>query len=192
MSDQDPTSVLHASSAGDAAATAALAPLVYNELRRLAAGYLAEERANHTLQPTALVNEALLRLFDQTRVRWNDRSHFIAVAAMAMRRILVDHARARMRLKRGSGAVRTATAGSGDADVPGSRSTLELDDVLDLETALQELETFDPDRARLVELRAFAGLSIVEAAEVTGRSTASVTRDWALARAWLRRRLDPA
>lgn len=192
MSSEDATHLLRASSDGDANATASLAPLVYDELRRVAASYLAAERANHTLQPTALVHEALLRLFDQTRVRWNDRSHFIAVAATAMRRILVDHARTRGRLKRGGSA---SGRGSGDRvqieDVEAPRAVLDLDEVLDLEAALQELEVFDPYRARLVELRAFGGLSIEETAQVIGRSTASVTRDWALARAWLLQRLGP-
>ena len=152
-------------------------------MRRLAGGYLRDESAGHTLQPTALAHEAYLRLLDQRRVTWQNRAHFMGLAAQAMRRILVDHARRRGAQKRGGGAVHVsleiAEVGSGGTGVPAE----ELNDALDRLAALDERQ------ARVVELRFFTGLSIEETAEVLAVSPATVKRDWMLARAWLHREL---
>ncbi|MCX6633935.1 MAG: sigma-70 family RNA polymerase sigma factor [Acidobacteria bacterium] len=160
-----------------------LVPLLYRELRRLAAGCLRSERPNHTLHPTALVHEAYLRLAGQPRAEWGDRAHFLAVAAHVMREVLIDHARTRNRAKRGAGQplVRLEDAGElgGDAGV----------DLLALEDALHDLERIDPQQHRIVELRYFGGLSIEETAEVLGISPATVKRGWRMARAWLHREL---
>jgi len=161
-------------------------PLVYRELRAIAERYMRRERAGHTLQATALVHDAFLTLVDQTRVDWQDRAHFFAVASQAMRRILVDHARARDAAKRGAGAERVPLA---DTVVLAKESPLSPEDLLSLDTALTELAVLDPHQARIVELRYFGGLSIEEAAETLGISPATLKREWALARAWLHRRL---
>lgn len=160
-----------------------LLPLVYEELRSLAASYLNNERQGHTLQPTALVHEAYLRLVDQTRVRWQDRTHFFAVAAMCMRRILINHARDRNRLKRGGGMRRVALT---ELTAPGNLSDQAL---LTLDEALKRLAELDERKARVVEFRYFAGLSVEQTAELLGASPATVKRDWEFARAWLLREL---
>jgi RNA polymerase sigma factor (TIGR02999 family) len=161
-----------------------LLPLIYSELHRQAAAYLRRERANHTLQTTALVHEAYLKLVDQRSVEWKSRGHFFAIAAQAMRRILVDHARTRHREKRGGSAEdvpleEALLAAADDTDV----------DVVALDQALTRLAEFDPQQERLVELRYFAGLSLEEAAEVLGVSRATAAREWAVAKAWLHREL---
>jgi RNA polymerase sigma factor (TIGR02999 family) len=174
------TSLLREWSEGDEAALDRLFPLVYDGLRRLASRSLLRERAGHTLQATALVNEAYLKLVDQHAVRWQERAHFFAVAARIMRRILVDHARRHNAGKRGGGAARLTIqdswlAATGPADV----------DLLALEEALERLEAIDPRQSRIVELRFFAGLTVEEAADVLDVSPATVKNDWRVARAWL-------
>jgi RNA polymerase sigma-70 factor (ECF subfamily) len=156
-----------------------LLEVVHAELRRQAARYLRRERKNHTLQPTALVNEAFMKLVDQRNVRWQNRAHFFGIAAQAMRRIVIDHARTRQRVKRGG--VQQAVTLDEAMIAAESRSI----DVLALDQALKRLEALDPRQAKIVELRYFAGLSVEETAEVTGLSPATVKRDWAMARAWL-------
>jgi len=186
-------------SSGDQRALGELMPLVYGELRRLADRQLRGERQNHTLQRTALVHEAYLRLINQRNVSWQGRAQFIGLAAQLMRRILIDHARARRRAKRGGGVTPVSLdqtgviLGSGDEEGPRSEA-LELaeDPTVDLsaiDAALSRLEALDPKQGRIVELRFFGGLSIEETAEVVGISPATVKREWALARAWLRREL---
>jgi RNA polymerase sigma factor (TIGR02999 family) len=161
-----------------------LISLLYRELRTLAARSLKSERRDHTLQPTALVHEAYQKLVDQSRVQWQGRGHFFAVAAGLMRRILVDHARRRSAQRRG-----------GDAQkVPITRDILPADagsgaDLVAIDEALTELAALDPEQARIVELRFFAGLTAQEAAEALGISRATINREWAVARAWLHRRL---
>jgi RNA polymerase sigma factor (TIGR02999 family) len=152
---------------------------VYAELRRQAARYLRRERNNHTLQPTALVNEAFMKLVDQRNVQWQNRAHFFGIAAQAMRRIVIDHARARQRVKRG-GVQQAVTLD--EAMIAGESRSI---DVLALDEALTRLSRLDERQARIVELRYFAGLSVEETAEVTGLSPATVKREWAMARAWL-------
>lgn len=166
---------------GDQHALQELMPLVYDELRRLAAHLLRREQAGHTLQPTALVHEAYLRMVDQTRVDWQSRAHFLALAAQMLRRVLVDHARTKHRVKRGSGRVVLSLK-----EVPGPAPNL---DVVALDEALSELARIDPQQSRIVELRFFAGVSIEETAASLGISPATVKRDWAVARAWLYRQL---
>jgi RNA polymerase sigma factor (TIGR02999 family) len=144
------------------------------------------ERPGHTLQATALVHDAFLKLVDQTRVDWQDRAHFFAIASQAMRRILVDHARARAAAKRGAGAARVS---SDVTAIAGEERPLSPEDLLSLDDALRELAAIDADQARIVELRYFGGLTIDEAAEALGISPATLKREWSLARAWLRRRL---
>jgi RNA polymerase sigma-70 factor (ECF subfamily) len=179
------TELLAAWGAGDAGASNALVPLVYEELRRQARRALRREGEGHTLQATALVHEAWLRIDGQHDAQWESRTHFLAVAAQTMRRVLVDHARARHALKRGGGDVQITL---GDA----TAAVVEPDavDVLALDEALARLAIMDPRKARLVELRYFAGLSIPEAAAALGVSQATVIREWAVARMWLRRELE--
>jgi RNA polymerase sigma factor (TIGR02999 family) len=189
------TELLRAWSAGDAHASDALVRVVYAELRRQARIVLRREGVGHTLQPTALVHEAWLRLGDQRDARWESRTQFFAVAAQAMRRVLVDHARTRHAVKRGAGAVQVSL---GDADRaalapgagPAADASLDAVDVLALDDALARLAVIDPQKARLVDLRYFAGLSIPEAAAALGVSPATVGREWAIARMWLRRELE--
>jgi RNA polymerase sigma-70 factor (ECF subfamily) len=185
------TELLHAWAEGDARASESLVRLVYDELRRQAQLALRREDAAHTLQPTALVHEAWLRLVGQQDARWESRTQFFAIAAEMMRRVLLDHARSRMALKRGGGAVQVSL---GDADLPGSApaegSALDAVDVMALDDALTRLAVMDPQKARLVELRYFVGLSIPEAATALGVSTATIGREWAIARMWLRRELE--
>lgn len=166
----------------DPAARDALVAIVYKELRRLAHHYMQGERANHTLQTTALVNEAYLRLTDLTRMQWRDRAHFFAMAATLMRRILVDHARDRARDKRGGGVVFTTLQDERVATPPGI-------DALALDEALDRLAAIDPVQARIVELRYFAGLTIEETSEALRISPATVKREWTWARAWLYHKL---
>lgn len=176
------TLMLERWASGDQSAFEELVPLVYTELRRLARLLLLNERKGHTLGCTALVHEAYLRLVDQTRMDWNGRAHFFGAAATAMRRVLVDHARARRAVKRGAGAEGMEL----DRVVLG----VELDlDVLALDHALEELAAFDPEGARMIELRFFGGLSVEETAAVMGTSPATVKREWTAARAWLYRRM---
>ena len=170
---------------GDQAALERLMPLVYSELRRLASNYLRRERAEHTLQPTALVNEAYLKLVDQRNARWQNRAHFFGIAAQLMRRILVDHARQRQAVKRGGVDQQRLSITSAEAVVKQPEI-----DILALNEALDELAELDPQQSRIVELKFFGGLSIEETAEVLGISHATVERDWKLARAWLRRQLE--
>ena len=189
------TGLLRAWGAGDAQASDSLVRLVYAELRRQARLALRREGEGHTLQPTALVHEAWLRLGDQPDARWESRTQFFAIAAQTMRRVLLDHARTRHALKRGGGAVQVTLGGADRADVKaGARAAentpLDAVDVIALDDALRRLAELDPQKARLVDLRYFAGLSIPEAAEVLGVSTATVGREWAIARMWLRRELE--
>jgi RNA polymerase sigma factor (TIGR02999 family) len=172
-------------SKGDQAALDKLMPLVYSELRRLASNYLRRERANHTLQPTALVNEAYLRLVDQRNAKWQNRAQFFGISAQLMRRILVDHARQHQAAKRGGSDQKRLSITSAEALM----KQPELD-LLALNEALDELAQMDPQQGRIVELKFFAGLSIEETAEVLGISHATVERDWKMARAWLRRQLE--
>ena len=162
-------------------ATDGLLPLVYAELRDLAARLLRNERPDHTLQPTALVHEAYLRLVDQRVGTWENRAHFLGVAAQAMRRILVDHARRRNAAKRGGPKVTLD-----EAVAPGTGASVDL---LEIDAAVQRLATLDQRQGRVVELRFFGGLSVEETATVLGVGTATVKRDWAIARAWLHREL---
>jgi RNA polymerase sigma factor (TIGR02999 family) len=159
---------------------------MYGELKAMAAAQLRQERSDHTLNPTALVHEAFLKLVDQRGNTWQNRSHFMAVAAQAMRRVLVDHARRRVARKRGRQHLVTLDP---DLASPGAGSSAE---VLAVDEALDRLATVDARQAHLVELRYFVGLSIEETAEVLGVSPATVKRDWALARAWLHRELADA
>lgn len=162
-------------------------PLVYDELRALATRSLCHERSGHTLQGTALVHEAYLKLVDQRQVRWQDRAHFFAVAAQLMRRILVDHARRHRAAKRGSGEPRLPLV---EADVQAAPAP--LGDWLALDRALDRLGALDERQARTVELRFFGGLTIEETAEVLQVSPATVKNDWSVARAWLYRELEGA
>lgn len=180
MSDlRSPTLLLKQAQSGNKAALDELLPLVYDELRRLAAYHLQRERSDHTLQPTALVHEAYLRLVDQRAVDWQNRAHFFGLAAEMMRRILVNHALARQAAKRG-----------------GHETRISLDEVLDwaeqrevdfvaLDGALEKLTVLDPQQARIVELKFFGGLSVEEIATLLSISTATVKREWRMAKAWL-------
>jgi RNA polymerase sigma factor (TIGR02999 family) len=175
---------------GDRSALDRLASLLYVEMRRLAYRFMQQERAEHTLQATALVNEAYLRLVDIKAVDWQDRAHFMAVASQTMRRVLVDAARARAAEKRGGGMERVEGGASGvDLDglpAPGTDRALE---VCALDEALDALARMDPRRAKVIELRFFGGLTVEETAEILQISPQSVMRDWTLARAWLMREL---
>lgn len=177
------TELLRASSGGDAAALDRLVEAVYPELRAIALRCFSKERPDHTLQCTALVNEAYLRLVQLSGKKWEDRTHFFGFAARMMRSILVDHARARRTAKRGSGAI-TVTLAEGQAAAQAPEV-----DVLDLHAALEELERLDELQSRIVELRYFGGLTVEEAAEVTGVSPSTVKREWVLAKTWIRRRM---
>jgi RNA polymerase sigma factor (TIGR02999 family) len=178
------TEMLQAWSDGDRAALDQLLPLVYDELHKQAARYFRRERPDHTLQPTALIHEAYLRLIDQREVQWQNRAHFFAVAAQAMRRVLVDYARTHNRDKRGGA----------DAKVSLEEALLlraESQDInlLALHEALTHLSEFDEQQSRIVELRYFSGLNIEETAEVLGVSPATISREWQMAKAWLHREL---
>ena len=179
----DITQILLKWSEGDNAALEELMPLVHDELRCLAVRYLRHERANHTLQPTALVNEVYMRLVDQQKLEWQSRGQFFGLAARLMRNILVDYARKHQTAKRGGELHRVSL----DANQIGIVPQI---DFLALHEALESLATFDLQKAQIVELRFFGGLSIAETAKVLKIGHASVERDWTLARAWLRRELE--
>ena len=183
MGDVDVTTLLLDWSHGDKTALERLTPLVYDELRRLAKRYLRKERSGHTLQSTALANEAYLRLVDQSQVQWQNRAHFFGVAAQMIRRILVDYARARHANKRGSGF--TLLSLDDAMGVPEKRSV----ELIALDEALIELGRLDERASRIVELRFFVGLSVEETAEVVDVSPATVKREWTSAKAWLFREL---
>jgi RNA polymerase sigma factor (TIGR02999 family) len=186
-SPSDVTALLLAWRGGDQSVGERLLPAIYAELHRQAERAMRREASEHTLQPTALVHEAYLRLVDQSRVEWRNRAHFFGVAAQLMRRILVDHARARLAAKRGGDVQRMTLS---DADAPADAD--EGVDVLALHEALESLTKLDPRQARLVELRYFTGLTIEETAEALELSPATVKREWMVARAWLRRELTRA
>ena len=156
-----------------------LLPVVYEELRGLATSYLSRENSGHTLQPTALVHEAYLRMVEQDRSHWQDRSHFFRVAAQMMRRVLVDHSRVKKAQKRGGGGARVTLVDGLLSDTP------RLVDILALDAALTRLAEIDTKQARVVEMRFFGGLTVEETASALGIGTATVKRDWALAKAWL-------
>ena len=177
----DVSTLLRAWSDGDQSALDQLTPIVYDELRRLAGHYLMRERTGRSLQATALVNEAYLRLVDYKRMRWENRAHFFAVSAQLMRRILVDHAR-RHNLKRGGGVQHVALE---NAAVVGGRP----ENLVVIDDAIQALARIDPRKANVVELRFFGGLSVEETAEVLKVSPVTVMRDWSTARAWLYREM---
>ncbi len=183
-SPQEVTQLLVAWRNGDEAARDELMPLVYQELHRLAHQYMSRERPGHTLQTSALVNEAFLRLADQRDVQWQNRAHFIGIAGQMMRRILVDYARNRGHAKRGGSALHVSL--DEELIVSEERSA----EVVALDDALQSLARLDERKSRLVELRFFGGLSIEETAEVLGVSPGTVMRDWTLAKAWLRREMS--
>ena len=178
------TELLHEWNSGRTEVAEALLPLIYDELHRRAAAYMRRERRNHTLQPTALVHEAYLKLIGQRNDKWNDRQHFFAIASQVMRRILVDHARSRNRHKRGGSQEdlpleEALLAGAEEANV----------DLLALDEAMSRLAKFDPQQERLVELRYFGGMSLEEAAKALGISRATAARDWQVAKAWLHREM---
>jgi RNA polymerase sigma factor (TIGR02999 family) len=180
----NPTDLLLAWGRGDAAAFDALVPLVHEELRRVARAYMARERPGHTLQATALVNEAYLRLIDVKHVRWQNRAHFFAMSARVMRRILVDFARAHGNDKRGGGLQRVSLDGQA------LLAPQAEEDVVALDQALQELEKVHPRKSQVVELRFFGGLTFEEAAEALHVSLDTVKRDWRFAKVWLLRELS--
>ena len=186
VSPQEITRLLEDWAGGDRGALDKLAPLVHAELRRIARRQMGSERQGHTLQATALVNEAYLRLAGGEGLALQDRAHFYAVCAQVMRHVLIDHARAHARDKRGGGAPRVALDEAAVMSGEGASELVALDE------ALRALEAVDPQKGRVVELRYFAGLSIEETAEVLGVSRATACREWAMARAWLRRELRSA
>lgn len=179
------TLLLQAWSDGDESVLDSLMPLVYGELRRQAARYLYKERSGHTLQTTALIHEAYLRLIGNTHVEWQNRSHFFAIASQAMRRILVDHARTRHREKRGGAAENLPLDAADNIGLP-EKSV----DLLALDEALERLALLDRRQVKVVELRYFSGLSNDETAEVLGVSNATVRNDWSMARAWLKQEIS--
>jgi RNA polymerase sigma-70 factor (ECF subfamily) len=183
-SQQNVTQLLQAWRQGDSGALDKLIPLVYEELHRLASRYMGRENSGHTLQPTALVNEAYMRLLDARQVEWQNRAHFFAVSAQMMRRILVDFARSRRNLKHGGDAVQVPLD---DAIVVSAEPSADL---VALDEALKALAMLDPRQAQVVELRYFGGLSIEETAEVLEVSAGTVRRDWSIAQAWLHRELS--
>ncbi len=180
----DLTRILKQASDGDVSALNRLMPFVYDELRALAESYLRQERADHTLQATALVHEAYVRLVKQDEVEWRSRSHFFAVAAQMIRRILVDHARGHQRAKRGGGVHRLRLD-----DVPITEREIDL---VALDEALQDLATLHPRQAQIVELRFFGGLTLREVAAFLNISSRTASGDWSMAKAWLRRELRQA
>jgi len=180
---QEVTQLLIAWNNGDEQALTALMPLVYQDLRRLASHHLGRERAGHTLQTTALVHEAYLRMARQKEVRWENRVHFLAAAAQMMRWILVDYARARRFAKRGGGALQVSI------DEAMAVSDERAADLIALDDALNALAEFDERESKIIELRFFGGLSIIETAEALGVSPGTVMREWTLAKAWLKREL---
>ena len=187
------TRLLQEASGGNQDAMGRLIPLVYDQLRKLAAVRFERERADHTLQPTALVHEAYLRLVDQRRVRWQNRAHFIGVAAHLMRRILIDHARGRDAVKRGGGREHVMLEDDfderPDLQAPAAPPAI---DMVALDEALARLTALDAQQGRIVELRFFGGLTVDETAHVLGISPATVKRDWRLAKVWLHREMREA
>jgi RNA polymerase sigma factor (TIGR02999 family) len=179
----DANALLAAVKDGDRSRVAELVDMVYQDLRRLAQQYMAQEKPGHTLQPTALVHEAFLKLIDQTRVDWRDRTHFFAVGAQAMRRILVNHAKSRGRVKRGGGLRKLPL------DKALTVSLENDDEILAVDEALEKLAALDERQAMIVELRFFGGLNVEETAAVLEVSTRTIEREWAACRAWLRREL---
>jgi RNA polymerase sigma-70 factor (ECF subfamily) len=189
MNDHQPsdiTRLLQEWQEGNREALERLMPLVYNELHLLASRYLSRERPGHTLQATALVHEAYLKLAGQRAADWQNRAHFYGIAAQLMRRILVDHARHDRRLKRGGDAPKLSID---DASPAVADSAVDVVDAFELDRALSRLESLDPQQGRIVELRFFGGLTIQETADVMQLSSGTVKRDWAVARAWLYREL---
>lgn len=186
MSGDDVTERLVAWSRGDRAALDSLMPVVYAELSRLARAYLSRERREHTLQTTGLVHEAYVKLVDQKRVQWQNRAHFFGVAAQLMRRILIDHARARSAQKRGRAAVTVSLDEAPEIASDHDEGLVELDE------ALQRLGELDPRQARIVELRYFGGLSVEDVGLVMELSPTTVKREWSMAKAWLYKELRPA
>lgn len=182
-SSQEVTRLLVAWGDGDKAALHELIPLVYEELHRLASRYMHRESSGHTLQTSALVNEAYLRLVDQKEVRWRNRAHFFGVAAQLMRRILVDHARSRARMKRGAGAPKLSLDETAIVTIERADEFLSLDD------ALTDLAKMDPQKSRIVEMKIFCGLNTEEIAEVEKVSPSTIEREWRKAKAWLRREI---
>lgn len=182
---QGATALLLATGAGDAQARERMLPLIYNELRSLAAQYLRRERSGHTLEPTALVHEAYCRLIDQRRVDWSNRAQFIGLAAVMMRRILVNHARDRVAAKRGGGSIERVplTIVAAETDIP------EID-LLWLHEALDQLAELDTRKSQIVELKFFGGLTMEEIAATIGVSRATVEREWTFSRAWLYRTIS--
>lgn len=180
------TAVLRAWEQGDDGALERLLPMVYTELRSIAARHLRSERPGHTLQPTALANEAYLRLRGLGDVPWHDRAHFFAIASRIMRRVLVDHARASLAQKRGAGAPMVQLH---DAVHEGVSSSMDAEQLIDLDRALDQLSSEEPRLSRLIELRFFGGLGIDEASALLGCSPRTAKRDWTFARAWLLHRL---
>jgi len=184
MSTQNITQLLERWGNGNKEVLDELLPIVYDELRRQAARYLRRERIGHTLQTTALIHEAYIRLVDQRNVRWQNRAHFFGIASQLMRRILVDHARTKKRAKRGGSDIRVSLT-----DIAASTKAEDLD-VIALDEALNRLSTIDQQQARIVELRFFSGLTVEETAEVLSISPATVKRDWSMAKAWLHREIS--
>jgi RNA polymerase sigma factor (TIGR02999 family) len=182
----DITQLLRDWQGGDRGALDRLMPLVYDELHLIARRHLARERPERTLQTTALVNEAYMKLVDQRKVDWQNRAHFFALAARLMRRIVLDDARRRQREKRGGDAIQVPID---SMEVSAPTAPVDAMDVLELDRVLTELEALDADQGRLVELRFYGGLTIEETAGVMGVSTATIKRDWAMAKAWLYRAL---
>lgn len=178
------TQLLKKARNGDRESLDRLLPLIYDELRRVAANQLHRERADHTLQATALVHEAYLRLLDQREVDWQNRAHFFSIAAEMMRRILVNHAVQRNAQKRGDGATRLSLDEA--ISLPDEKDF----DLISLDEALKQLAEYDPTQARIVELRFFGGLTIEETAEVLGISDSTVKREWRMAKAWLKTQLQ--
>ena len=181
---QNVTQLLIGWSNGDREALDALLPVVYEELRKQAANYLRRERVGHTLQTTALIHEAYLKLVDQKNVHWQNRAHFFGIAAQLMRRILVDHARAKNRAKRGGSNIRVSF---NEANVLAPSQNI---DIVALDEALERLSEIDEQQSRIVELRFFSGLTVDETAEVLAISPATVKRDWSMAKAWLHREIS--
>jgi RNA polymerase sigma factor (TIGR02999 family) len=181
---QETAKLLNEITAGDCNAAQQLMPLVYTELQQLARGYFSRESPAITLQPTALVNEAYLKLVDQTQVDWQGQTHFFAVAAQAMRRILVDHARGKKRAKRGGGRPKLSLDDALTLSPDNHEDLIALDDVL------EKLAEVDPRQARIVELRFFGGLTLAEIAKELGVSERTIGNEWAMVRAWLRRELS--
>lgn len=183
-SSSDVTELLRAWADGDQEALNKLIPLVYQELHRLASRYMRKENPNHTLQTSALVNEAYLKLVDQKKLRWQNRAHFFGVAAQLMRRILVDHARTRASLKRGAGAPKLSFDEAVIVSVDRAAEFLQLD------TVLTSLSEFDPRKSRIVEMKIFCGLNMEEIAEIEKVSAGTIEREWRKAKLWLQREMQ--